>query len=78
MSTGYLSRIFKAHTGYTLVEYINDIKINTAKEILTNRNASLSELCDIVGIDDEKYLCRLFKKHTGMTITAFREAAKNS
>ena len=78
LSEGYLSRIFKAHTNFTLIEYINDIKINAVKEILTNRNATLSELCDIVGIDDEKYLCRLFKKHAGMTITAFRDAAKNS
>jgi len=78
LSEGYLSRIFKAHTGHTLIEYINDIKINTVKEILANRNASLSELCDIVGIDDEKYLCRLFKKQTGMTVTTFRKASKNS
>jgi len=77
LSEGYLSRIFKAHTNFTLIEYINDIKINAVKEILANRNATLSELCDIIGIDDEKYLCRLFKKHTGMTITTFRKAAKN-
>ena len=78
LSEGYLSRIFKAYTGYTLIEYINDIKINTIKEVLLSRSASLSELCDISGIDDEKYLCRLFKKHTGMTITTFRKSAKNS
>lgn len=78
LSEGYLSRIFKAHTNFTLIEYINDIKINAVKEILSNRNATLSELCDIIGIDDEKYLCRLFKKHTGMTITTFRKASKDS
>ncbi len=72
ISCGYLCRVFKANTGYTLIEYINTIKINTIKEILSNRNASLSELCDIVGIADSKYLCRLFKKHTSMTISDFR------
>ncbi len=72
LSVGYLSRIFKSCTGYTLVEYINDIKINMVKEILANRNASLEELAAIVGVNDEKYLCRLFKKHTGMTITDYK------
>lgn len=78
LSSGYLSRIFKANTGYTLIEYINLVKINTIKDILTNRNASLSELCDIVGIEDEKYLCRLFKKHTSMTVSEFRKIQKNN
>lgn len=72
LSCGYLCRIFKTSTGYTLIEYINTIKINTIKEILSSRSASLSELCDIVGITDSKYLCRLFKKHTSMTISDFR------
>ena len=76
LSTGYLSRIFKINTGYTLVEYMNDIKINMVKEILASREASLDELASIVGLNDEKYLCRLFKKHTGMTITEFKANAK--
>ena len=78
LSCGYLCRIFKANTGYTLVEYINTIKINTIKEILSNRSASLSELCDIVGITDSKYLCRLFKKYTSMTISDFRHLQQQS
>ena len=78
LSSGYLSRIFKGNTGYTLIEYINTVKINTIKEILSNRNASLSELCDIVGITDDKYLCRLFKKHTAMTISEFRLMQKSA
>jgi len=78
LSSGYLSRIFKANTGYTIIEYINSTKINTIKEILSNRNASLSELCDIVGIADDKYLCRLFKKHTSMTISEFRRMQKSA
>lgn len=78
LSVGYLSRIFKANTGYTLIEYINTVKINTIRDILANRNASLSELCGIVGIEDEKYLCRLFKKHTSMTVSEFRRMQKNS
>jgi len=78
LSSGYLSRIFKANIGCTLIEYVNYIKINTVKEILANRNAGLSELCEIIGIDDEKYLCRLFKKQTGMTITEFKATTDKS
>ena len=77
LSVGYLSRLFKERTGFTLVEYINDVKINTIKDILSRGNISLKELSEITGIDDEKYICRLFKKHTGMTITEYKNYLKS-
>lgn len=76
LSEGHISRIFKQITGNTIINYVNDVKINMIKNILTNNTATLSELSSIIGINDEKYLCRLFKKHTGMTITEFKESLK--
>lgn len=76
LSEGHISRTFKAVTGNTIINYINDTKINMAKNILTNNDVTLSELASNIGINDEKYLCRLFKKHTGMTITEFKESLK--
>ena len=76
LSEGHISRTFKAVTGNTIINYINDTKINMAKNILTNNDVTLSELASNIGINDEKYLCRLFKKHTGMTITEFKKHLK--
>lgn len=77
LSEGHISRIFKSVTGNTIINYVNDVKINMAKNILTNNNLTLTELSSVIGINDEKYLCRLFKKHTGMTITEFKESLKS-
>ena len=72
ISAGHLSRIFRQATGQTVVEYINRVKCERVKALLENRNVSLQEACDGVGISDVNYLSRLFKKVTGTTIREYR------
>lgn len=74
ISPAHLSRIFKAVTGTTLIEYNNRLKINHAKQLLENQNLPLREVAAQIGIADEKYFSRLFKKYTGMTTGAFKKS----
>jgi len=72
ISEGYLSNTFKAVTGQTLIEYISRVKINHVKGFLVNKNLTLREAGESVGIYDENYLSRIFKKYTGMTARDFK------
>lgn len=73
ISSGYLSHLFKATTGQTLVTYINHAKIDRVKELLMMNNAiTLKEAAKNVGIEDENYLSRIFKQYTGLSIREFR------
>ena len=72
ISSGHMSRLFKSVNGCGITEYVNRLKINIAKNMLENKNATLSEVSQSIGIADEKYFCRLFKKHTGMTVGEYR------
>lgn len=72
ISAGYLSNTFKAVTGQTIVEYINRVKINKVKELITTKNATLKQAGESVGIMDENYLSRIFKKQTGMNASEYK------
>lgn len=77
VSYGYLSRIFRASMGMTLVEYSNCVKVQRVRELIASRNISLTDAGIAVGIDDVKYLSRLFKKYSGITSQEYRESLRN-
>lgn len=72
ISRGYLSKAFKDVTGQTLIEYINSVKLNRVRELMTTKHISLKEAGESVGIYGETYLSRIFKKHIGMTANEYR------
>lgn len=62
----YFCRRFKEVTGYTVNSYINSVKIENAKELLTNNEMSVSEVSEICGFSDISYFTKIFKKYTGI------------
>lgn len=74
MSVQYLRSIFKTHTGQTLSEYVNALKIEKAKELLTTTNDSLAVIVQKIGKVDVTNFTRAFKKETGSTPGAYRQA----
>ncbi|MGN0551867.1 MAG: helix-turn-helix domain-containing protein [Oscillospiraceae bacterium] len=70
----YLSAIFKKETGFTLTEYINRSRIETAKHILSDSSVTIKEAAFSCGFSDEKYFMRVFKKIEGMTPSEYRNA----
>lgn len=71
----YLSRVVKAVTGRNMIDILNEIRIEKAKELLMNQDCSLSFIAETVGIGSVKSLIRVFKQHTGMTPGRMRESA---
>ena len=64
----YMRRLFYAQMGQTPHEYLNNLRIKTAKKLLSSRktsNYSVSEISDMVGFNDLSYFSRVFKKATG-------------
>ena len=70
MSSSYLSRAFKEYTGSNILEYIQRLRVNTAKELL--RTESVKTTAQQVGFWDTQGLVRAFKKHEGMTPSEFK------
>jgi two-component system response regulator YesN len=73
VSTYYISRMFKREMGKNFVDYLNEIRIEKAKEMLKDVKYKTYEVAESVGIPDAHYFSRLFKKHVGVTPTEYRE-----
>lgn len=74
VSTFYISRMFKKDLGKSFVDYLNDIRIEKAKELLKDVKYKTYEVADLVGISDPHYFSKLFKKYSGMTPSEYRES----
>lgn len=61
----YLNQLMVAHTGVPLRQYLIDLRIKKAMELILNTNMSISEISEGVGYEDMHYFSRLFKKKTG-------------
>ena len=69
----YFSKLFKEETGEGFIEYLTNIRIDKAKELLSNTSYSMKEICQMVGYTDPNYFSRTFKKKVGVTPTEFKE-----
>lgn len=73
VSTYYISRMFKKELGKNFVDYLNELRIEKAKELLRDVQYKTYEIAERVGIPDAHYFSRLFKKYVGVTPTEYRE-----
>lgn len=72
ISKNYLCDIFKKELGVTFINYVTNLRIEKAKEYLSNTDMKMYEVSDAVGYSDYAYFSQIFKKHTGITLSAYR------
>lgn len=74
VSTVYLRNIFQKCKNTTPIKYINNLKLERAKELLLSGYYSVPRISELSGFGNESYFCRYFKKATGMTATEYRKS----
>lgn len=73
LNRSYLSQLFRQKTGEKFIDYLNDIRIEKAKELLTTTDRKMYQIAKASGYDNTKYFFRVFKKRTGCTPEQYRE-----
>ncbi len=73
ISENYLSRLVKQSTGRSVGAWIDIVRIQRAKRLLSSTDLSIIDIAASVGVEDQSYFSRLFKKETGITPSAFRK-----
>lgn len=67
ITPAYLCRLFKKATSRTINEYLTELRIRKAKELLALGRYHLYEIAPMVGYQDIKYFSRIFRDRTGLT-----------
>lgn len=72
VSSGHLSRIFKARKNINLSNYIQMVRIEKSKALIVSSNLRTYEIAEMVGINDPVYFSKLFKKYTSCRVREYR------
>ena len=78
MSTSTLSRLFKNQIGVGFSKYVNEKRIERAKDLLLTTSASTREIAEQVGLPNYNYFLHLFKSTVGVSPTVFRQNTKKA
>jgi AraC-like DNA-binding protein len=73
MAETAFSRFFKAKTGITFVDYLNDIRIGHASRLLIDTISPIAEIAQECGFTSLTNFNRIFKKRKGLVPKDFRE-----
>jgi len=71
-STQYFCKFFKKVTGSTFKEYLVNIRIDKAKELLLKSNTSITDIAYQVGFKNLSYFYRSFKKSLKLNPSEYR------
>ncbi|NLD59732.1 MAG: response regulator transcription factor [Clostridiales bacterium] len=73
MSNSHFCTIFSQEVGVTFTEYLTNLRMSRAKELLRTTKLRSSDIAYAVGYNDPHYFSYLFKKHTGLTPRDYRK-----
>lgn len=72
LTPNYVSMIFKKTCGMTIMEYVTELRIQKAKELITTTDMRIQEIAECVGYNNQYYFSSVFKKKTGVQPKNYR------
>lgn len=76
ISSGYFSNIFKRETKLTFVNYLQNVRMEAAKNLLASTDKKSFEIAELVGFSDPNYFSFCFRKKYGLSPKEYRNGAK--
>jgi AraC-like DNA-binding protein/ligand-binding sensor protein len=75
LSPTYFCKIFKREIGCNFNEYLNQLRIEKSKELLSQQGNRIGDIVATVGFDDHSYFTTVFKRVVGVSPKHFRKSA---
>jgi len=72
-NTTYFSELFKRQTGKNFSDYLTEVRISEAKEMLRDSRQNIGDIADKVGYKDTKYFTKIFTKLVGIKPSEYRK-----
>lgn len=76
ISSSYLSRLFKKETGTSLQDFINNVRVERAANLLIYSDVTLSGIAEYVNFPSQSYFGRIFKQKMQISPKLYRELHK--
>jgi len=76
-SRSFISHFFKQHVGISLPQFVNELRIRRACELLTDTDLSNEQIAMSVGYSDTLYFIKVFKRQTQMTPQKYRQSTQS-
>ncbi|MBD2864313.1 AraC family transcriptional regulator [Paenibacillus oceani] len=78
LNTRQFLRMFKSRLNTSPIDYLIQIRMNKAKELLLHSEFTLKHIAEWVGYSDSYYFSRIFKKVEGVSPSGYKEHARRS
>lgn len=69
----YFSSVFKKETGKNFSDYLTELRMSRAKQLLCSKELSVNDVAEAVGYQDIKYFSKLFKKAAGISPSEYKK-----
>ena len=72
ISRYYMAHVFKKHTGTTVTDYRNELRLARAKTLLISTDRKISDIATDCGFSSSCYFSEIFKKAEGISPETYR------
>ena len=69
----YLSRVFHQQAGKTLMDYLDEVRLRRAKQMLCDRSLPISEIASELGYSNFSSFTQMFRRNTGYSPSTYRK-----
>ena len=73
MNSNYFSKLFKRYTGVSPMQYITNLRLTNAMNLIENTDYNISQIAYAVGYDNPSYFRRLFRKYVGLSPAEYKK-----
>ena len=74
ISSAHLSKLFKKVTGFNYREYLSNVRIKHAVNLLSNSDLNITEIAFQVGFNSSNHFCKSFKSVIGISPLKYRNS----
>lgn len=72
LSERHLSRLFRDHTGHSVVDYVNLMRVNLARDILVNSRLDMEAVAERCGFASARHMRRVWQQHHAQPPSSYR------
>jgi transcriptional regulator GlxA family with amidase domain len=76
LSVSRYSELFRTHTGMSPIQYVLNVRLSAAQNLLLNSDLPVGTIADHLGFNSLQYFSRIFRRHIGTSPSEYRSESR--